>query len=160
MNNLSLGVFQFSSFGEALKEVHNKIGLLEVIPMGKNTTVIFESEKENLEKISAQTKVIINNPHPNLLKTYLSLENSNVLRSLLVAESSHCGELFEIVNKGLELNLKVVDFRIPRTEAALGYVILTSENSIAETKFSQFKQARIITIDQVGDELKSHYNLF
>ena len=158
MSSDALGIFQFSNLGEALKELNSFAKILELIPMGERTTALIVAPREALNQVEAGHKAIIEKPHPRLLPSYYSLENSNLESHVLVCESKFVGDLFLACNEMLENGLKVVDLRVPRGESSFGYLMMTSEVEIPNLKYKS-NLMKINQVKNLGNGIKDYYNI-
>lgn len=160
MNNKeSIGIFEFASLGDALRELPQENDILEIIPRGSRTTAILSGDAKALSYVKSVQKTIIESPHMSLMNSYLSLENNNFETVLIVVESFYIGDLFQLCNFYLLLGMKVVDFRTPRAEASSGCVILTSDH-LPQSSYSNLNSnLRITVIDRLSDKVKEYFNI-
>ncbi len=108
---------------------------LEISALGKQGLLIFEIN-EKLSPVDykiflgnfndqLEKQIIIENLPAEVIKSYLSLENSNADNFLLFLEFDFLGEALMAAQNAVSRGLKIVDFRFIRSSNSVTHLILT-----------------------------------
>jgi hypothetical protein len=163
----ALGVVRTNSLGEALQFVNSldsEIEILEVSPLGKASLVILRGSGEKLAKVDwkahGDQAILIEKPNADLMPAYLSFENTKILKSLFIFESSEPAQIFKVCQEGLEHGLKVIDFRILRTQESPCYLMLTSSSLDAKAwDYQKFENVKASYLPEPKSSIRNFLDI-
>lgn len=125
----TVGIFLFGSLGASCLAIshvdHFDLELLETAPLGGKSQIFVRGSAENMLKFQKSLRVsdllrskIINNCDQRTLDTYFHLYHGQIQEELFVFEADFSGDLMEICNQGLRLEMNPVEMRFPRFQGA------------------------------------------
>ena len=159
---LSLAVVQLRNLGAAYTLTNAifsnaELKHLETCPLNGQALVLFQGPgTESL--VGALTQISLNDivassviaeVNPEILQAYYSLTNCNPAKLLVIIESEFAGVLFEAAQMLLKQDLKIMDFRVPRSLGTRSHMILTG-NKISDDLLIELK-ARNLQVTVVND---------
>lgn len=169
LNNIkNIGIYQFSSISKtvAAADKVNKfsdLNIFEILELGKSSTIIISGEKNSLLNLARETiptnTEIIENINIKVINAYLSLENSNIKKYFICVESMWLGELFHYANLLVNNQWEFVDFRFPRYEKSVGYILMTSDIADLELCSVQLSKIEHTIIENPSNKIKDFYNI-
>jgi len=139
---MGLAVVSFGALGHAyqiaqqLFTVHPQIKMLEIVPSSEGASIILMGEIHALREFGAAIKinegvtpVFVENHTEVILKAFYGLEAKTLGTHLVLFESEHSGELFQMAEAALGVGFDILDFRVPRGGQKRGSLILTCEDA-------------------------------
>lgn len=145
---------QVADLGSAFTAIQSagtfpEISVLEMIPLSSTAQVLFEGPTDILVKLrkylptaDLEKSVIIENPHPSVLKAFYHLETSSLDNDLVIIEGDFAGYVLQTLDACLKDGMKLIDFRQPKHSQAMTSVYLSAE-SVDEDKAKKYISSRI-----------------
>ncbi len=170
LNPKNLLVMCFDSLGAAYQAVQlagEDIDVLEVFPVGSRGHLIFSSEKplNNLfvAIFEALKSHVLHASHiekcpAKVLRAYLSVENAQVDKHLVLIEATYVGDLVSAAADGVNSGLKVVDLRMLRGASSSSYMFLTGDE-FALQKLSEKSKLKATLIKNVNQHILNLFNI-
>lgn len=133
----ALMILQVPDLGSALTAVQTsgffpQVKVLDLVPLTTSAQVLLEGSTKDLVKVrkdlptaDLDKSVIIENPHPSLLKAYYHLETSELDGDLVIIEGDFVGYLLQTLDVCLKDGMKLIDFRQPKLSGAMSSVYLS-----------------------------------
>ena len=135
---------QLSSLGGAYSAIQSadayaNISVLEMIPLNQSAQVLMEGDQSSLVKLrkllptaDLEKSVVIQEPHPSLLKAFYHLETAPLTDDLVILEGAFVGYVLERLDVCLKAGMKLIDFRQPKHPQAMTSVLLSVKNASEE----------------------------
>lgn len=174
-----LFVMWIDSYGQALKLAnsvsHEGGEILDCSVIGKWSQIMIDSE--NVKNIEAMLidipseynyqKKLLKNVDPRVIDAYLSLAGDKIQDFLLVIEHDFIGEVFEISQKMLAEDFRIVDLRLLRFQEPKSLLLVTGENQkieMAQLIFQNFVaqnglNMKMNIIENVNTKVKNLFHL-
>lgn len=128
---MNLFICQFDRLSQALKMISKldksaETDFVEILQFGSKVDVIIRGQ-DSVEKIlnDCSEKTKIANPHAELLPCFLGRNQIKSLGPLLIHESENIVRTFLVADHLLKSNLNCVDFRVPRQNKSVNYLMFT-----------------------------------
>jgi hypothetical protein len=107
-----------------------------------------------------KSRHLIESPHSLLLKSYLNLENSDILDSAIFFEGESLGLNLEITNHLLNYGWKVTEFRFSKSGNSKGHVLLTGSGKLEKSFLDAWSvKGNLTFISSPSRVLTEYYNL-
>lgn len=140
--SMGLAVVSFGALGHAYQiaqqvfTVHTDLKLLEIVPASEGASILLMGEIHSLREFGQALKVnegvtpvFVENHTEALLRAFYSLEAKPLAEHLVIFESEHTGELFQLAEAALGLGFQILDFRVPRGGQRRGVISLTCQDA-------------------------------
>ena len=172
----NLVIIDLSSYGSALAIINQfaddkDVKVFEVSPLGQAALLVLMTHEQMAATLLKEQIIshwaaaviqisVITNAHENLLKTYLSQNQSLPQKNILVLESNSVAVSLVAANQLLKENMNVLDLRVVRTYPANCILCVTAEKSEPLFIFSsKNKHLRSTLIENVEPTLKSYFEI-
>lgn len=131
---------QLPDLGSAMTAVQTagffpNVKVLDLVPLTASAQVLLEGSSTDLVKVrkdlptaDLDKSVILENPHPSLLKAYYHLETCELEGDLVIIEGEFVGYLMQILDSCLKDGMRLIDFRQPKQSQAMSSVYLSCAN--------------------------------
>jgi len=167
----SIGVYLFSSLGSSYLAISQieKFGLelLETTPLGSSAQIIVRGEEDSITQFQKSLRVgdllrskIIVECDQRVIETYFHINTSKLEEEIFVFEASFLGEIIEVCNQGIKVDLSPVEIRFPRFSSAKINLIMTGKANSRTGAFLQDVYRKKILCHHIKEPGKTLKSLF